>query len=313
MTVWEWETRQEWGAKPPRNRRTDVAPSGVAVHYPGGGKYTGVPHSQCRARMRSWQNMHMARGSNDLEYGLVLCEHLRLMEARIERDRPRVRVGSNGTTDANYRYSSVQLMRGADDPKPTDDEVRGIAEAIAWLRKHGGWGPRITGHRDHTSTACPGNALYGRLDDIRRMVNEIENPTEEDVVKAFRDYTGKPEEPVTIPGDGEWHNIGGLKLQGAPFAAAHEVKELYLRCHPTYSGAGGIVTVRYLRDNDDPTAYLEEELTADNKSLPISRVHMEVGEKALGGRWQMRIQGGIESVQITTRYAKLHALDVDWL
>lgn len=193
----------------------------------------------------------------------------------------------------------------------TDAQIDSTAILTAGLLD--GMGQPIDHVIQHKAWSSTGKPDTRYTDEFWRAKVRKAGTTEEDVVKAFRDYTGKPADPITIPGDGEWHNIGGLKLEGAPFAAGHEVKELYLRCHPTYSGAGGIVTVRYLRDNDDPTAYLEEELTADNKSLPISRVHMEVGERDLGGRWQMRVQGGIESVKITTRYAKLHALDVDWL
>jgi len=174
MTVWTWETRQSWGAVPPRVRRTDVTPQGVAIHWPGPGQFVGKPHSNCQAVLRSWQKFHIARGSNDLEYGLVLCPHLRLMEARIEQDKPTVRVGSNGTASANQQFSSVQLMRALDDPPPTDEEILGLAEAVVWLRKNGGWGPSITGHRDHVSTTCPGTALYSRLGEIRRLVDRLE-------------------------------------------------------------------------------------------------------------------------------------------
>lgn len=181
-----WETRQSWGAAPPKNRRYDVTPAGVVVHYPGGGKYTGKSHADCQARMRMWQRMHMTRGSNDLEYGLVLCEHLRLMEARTERDKPRVRVGSNGTAAANEAHTSIQLMRGSDDPPPTDKEVRALAEAIVWLRAEGGWGPRISGHRDWVPTSCPGEPLYALLQQIREQVDTIEAEADGPVVSLRR-------------------------------------------------------------------------------------------------------------------------------
>jgi hypothetical protein len=174
VTTFQWETREKWGALPPKNRRTDVKPSGTVIHWPGPGSYAGKPHSNCRAVMRAWQKAHMAKGSNDLEYGLVLCTHLRLMEGRIEQDRTNIRVGSNGTLDANYRNSSIQLMRGSGDGPPTDSEVYALAEATVWLRANGGWAPNISGHRDHVSTSCPGFSLYNRLGEIRTLVMNIE-------------------------------------------------------------------------------------------------------------------------------------------
>jgi LysM repeat protein len=96
------------------------------------------------------------------------------MEARIEQDRPKVRVGSNGTAAANYANSSIQLMRGADDPAPTDAEIVALAEAIAWLRKAGGWSPAILPHSHFVATSCPGDALRSRLGEIETLVKRIE-------------------------------------------------------------------------------------------------------------------------------------------
>lgn len=169
----DWETRAQWGAKPPRYRRTDVAPKGIAIHWPGPGSFVGQSHARCREVMRAWQQQHMANNSNDIEYGLILCPHLTLMEGRIEQDRPNVRVGSNGTREANYRFSSIQLMRGSGDGPPTDAEVHALAEAVAWLRKANGWQPIVGGHRDHVPTTCPGDALYRRLPEISRLADQI--------------------------------------------------------------------------------------------------------------------------------------------
>jgi hypothetical protein len=191
MTTFTWETREQWGAADPHNRRYDVTPRGVAIHYPGPGRYTGSSHGTCQARMRAWQRMHMERGSNDLEYGLVLCEHLRLMEARIEQDRPNVRVGSNGTAAANTTHSSIQLMRGTDDPPPTAEELSALGEAVAWLRINGGWGPAVTGHRDHYATACPGDPLYAKLGVVRIVADRVE--------AAMRPDRDDPRPPVPSP------------------------------------------------------------------------------------------------------------------
>lgn len=107
----------------------------------------------------------MERGSNDLEYGSILCPCGILMEGRTEQERPMVRVGSNGTADANRRYTSVQMMLGTQEP-PTDLEITWLGEAVAWLRSKG-WGPAVVGHRDLSPTSCPGDDLYAALPRIR--------------------------------------------------------------------------------------------------------------------------------------------------
>ena len=326
MTL-RWETRQQWGAVPPKNRRYDVKPEGVVVHYPGGGRYTGVPHSDCQARMRMWQRMHMtprpgnSRGSNDIEYGLVLCEHLHLMEGRVEEDKPDVRVGSNGTRDANYRNSSIQLMRGSNDPAPTSAEIDTLAEAIVWLRKHGGWGPKITGHRDHVSTACPGGTLYSKLDIIRRKVKRIEEKGND--VRAYRDWTGKTETVRDFPADG-WLNVPGMgRLEAAPFARADEKHTFYCRFIVDWAEIGDeplMIKWRWVRDggtpkdpsDDDPTGHDSRQVVAGpgTSSLPVRGYHDEVGEKGVGGRWQFKVS---KPVKLSTRYAKLVAREVDWV
>lgn len=161
------ETRQQWGGKPPRNRRYDVTPEGVAIHWPGARTdFRARPHEHHQRFMRQWQEMHMEdQGQNDIGYGSVLCPCGILMMGRTEPDKPLVRVGSNGTADANRRYTSVQMMLGTQEP-PTDLEITWLGEAVAWLRSKG-WGPAVVGHRDLSQTSCPGDALYAALPRIR--------------------------------------------------------------------------------------------------------------------------------------------------
>jgi hypothetical protein len=44
--------------------------------------------------------------------------------------------------------------------KPTDAQLNGLRDAIEWLRKDGGAGTEIKGHKDGYPTQCPGPALY---------------------------------------------------------------------------------------------------------------------------------------------------------
>lgn len=179
------ETRQAWGAKPPKNRRYDVNPRGVAIHYPGvTGTMRGLNHDQHRGLLRQWQAMHMNRGSNDLEYGSLICPCGVWMEGRTEFDNWFVRVGSNGTSAANTTHTSVQLLIGTAD-RITDQEIDWLAEAVAELRRHG-WGPEVKGHRDFYATACPGDSIYNALPEIRRRADrddQEDDVTPEDIEK----------------------------------------------------------------------------------------------------------------------------------
>ena len=168
------ETREQVGLKPPNGRnyvdKRVAATGGVAVHYPGADtNYRGQSHDSHRATMRAWQQMHMARGSRDLEYGSVICPCGIWMEGRTEWNKPLVRVGSNGTSAANSTHTSVQLMIGSRQ-SITQQEKEWIAEAIAWLRSQG-WGGDVSPHSRFYATACPGDSIRAALPEIRRLAD----------------------------------------------------------------------------------------------------------------------------------------------
>lgn len=233
------ETRAQWGARPPKNRRYDVTPKGVAVHYPGSpGSMRGQTHEQCRALLRGWQTMHMNRGSNDLEYGSLICQHGVWMEARTEfrGDLWRVRVGSNGTAAANTTHTSVQLMIGTAD-RITDQEKRWLAEAIAELRRHG-WGPDVKGHRDFYATACPGDSIYRALPDISAMADRW---NEETSVGDYQHHTGKRDIPA-----GTWVTINEVD-------AIRQGPALYVTQFAMETLEARLLRVRFSRNGKDGT------------------------------------------------------------
>jgi len=156
------------------------------------------------------------------------------------------------------------------------------------------------------------DTLYSDAYWRERVANRIDRMEDGVSTPAYRSYSGKTIEPVSVIGDGNWHDIPNTAVKGSPFARPHEEHTLYARTRLVWDGASAIITIRYVRDDGDATAYREYEPTADNTSLPIEMTHFEVGSKGVGGKWQIRIEGGVEEAIFTTRYAKLHAIDVDW-
>lgn len=148
--------RSAWGARYGRGP-TNITPSrgGVTIHYEGGGKLTGQPHSKCAARVRSIENYHV-NGNKwaGIAYTLLVCEHGVVFEGRGLGHR----TAANGTTAGNQNYYAVCALIGDKDPL-TDALLHGLRDAIDYLRAHGA-GKRINGHRDHLSTSCPGSRLY---------------------------------------------------------------------------------------------------------------------------------------------------------
>lgn len=156
-----WSTRADWGARSPRGVRTDIDPVGVAVHWYGGGSFKRANHKDCLALVKAAQNQHMSDpGVNDIMYNLACCWHGYVIEARSTRDRPRVRSGANGTAAANARWYAILALWGKGDGDPDPGLLNALRDGIDWLRDKGGAGSRLSGHRDHVSTECPGDKLY---------------------------------------------------------------------------------------------------------------------------------------------------------
>ncbi|KAL4862343.1 hypothetical protein BDV12DRAFT_203131 [Aspergillus spectabilis] len=154
-----WVSRSEWNAQPARGSYTPITnPKGVKVHYVGP-EYSSRDHSKCPAYMKSIQTMHLnnaAENYMDIAYSLGVCEHGYVFDGRGKGHRS----GANGDTTLNAEHYAVLAFLGkAGLNEPTDDQVLGIQDAIAYLRRAGA-GDDIKGHRDGYSTECPGAALY---------------------------------------------------------------------------------------------------------------------------------------------------------
>lgn len=142
-------SRAEWGARA-GSSSTSITPVGVAVHWEG--PHMGTPeHGSCAGIVRGFQAFHMdTNGWADIAYSAVVCPHGYVFEGR----GPGHRTAANGTNDGNQRFYAVCFMGGEGDTF-TDEAKDGINDAIEWLG-----GGEITGHRDHTETACPGDEIY---------------------------------------------------------------------------------------------------------------------------------------------------------
>lgn len=181
-------TRQQWGAAPYR-RGGNVwsGPNrGVTVHYLGPRVGT-WPHTSCASRVRAIQRFHQGvRGWTDIAYNLLACPHGWLFEGR---GRYRAN-GANGDHSNKSRYS-ICAMVGAGDPIP-EAMLDGITQGVALCRSWGA-GASVDGHRDHQSTACPGDPLYrliraGRFEPGRTTTTDWSDmATKEEIKAAIRE------------------------------------------------------------------------------------------------------------------------------
>jgi hypothetical protein len=111
--------------------------------------------------MRKLQNYYMDKlGWADWAYNYGVCEHGYVFEGR----GLHAQNAANGNTTLNRNHYAVNLFVGSSgSTTPTREQMNAARELIAYLRKNGGAGNEIKGHRDGYATACPGDALYALL------------------------------------------------------------------------------------------------------------------------------------------------------
>lgn len=159
-------TRAQWGARAPGATSTNITPQygGVAVHHVGGTRVAASSHSSCAGQVRGHQNHHMdTNGWDDIAYSHLVCVHGYVFEGRGEG----LRTAANGSTSGNQNWYAVCGLVGGSSSNydtVTSGLVDAFHHAITRLRQQGGAANGVNGHRNLTSTACPGN-LYPLVQD----------------------------------------------------------------------------------------------------------------------------------------------------
>lgn len=161
----DFVTRAQRGAPEPKGEFKYIAGTqGVKIHYEG----TAVPadlagagqHHRCAARVNAIERSHLANtaeGYISIAYSAMVCPHGTVYEGR----GAHAKCGANGNSALNTNHYAVCAMLGDSGlTEPTEAMLNGLVDAIEWLRRDGGAGPEIRGHRDGYATSCPGEPLY---------------------------------------------------------------------------------------------------------------------------------------------------------
>jgi len=168
-------TRGKWGARNPTGSYgwMPPTPKGVKVHYTGGYVDPRLlsDHDRCISAVQGIQRGHMnGNGWIDIGYSFVVCPHRKVFEGRGLGHLP----AANGAGLNSGHYAVLGLVGNSGLTEPNQGMIAGIRDAIAYIRKHGGAGKEIKGHRDGYSTDCPGGPLY------RLVCNGTFEPTNQD-------------------------------------------------------------------------------------------------------------------------------------
>lgn len=153
-------TRKQWGAGPRTATRETHAiglTKGITLHWEGP-RMGWFAHTDCAAKVRGIQRFHKeARGWADIAYNAIVCPHGYVFVGR----GAGIKSAANGNERTNDDWYAVCYLGGDGDPLTYLGKV-GLKRAVRWLRNAGA-GAHVNGHRDHKSTACPGDDIYDWL------------------------------------------------------------------------------------------------------------------------------------------------------
>lgn len=116
------------------------------------------------AMLRGIQASHQANGYVDIAYNMAVDQLGNVYECR------GLDVIGGATYGANTHTRAVVWMGNSDEAPPSSPACQAIADTYRAGLAAGNLtaDATITGHRDWTATACPGDSLYGLLPDIRQ-------------------------------------------------------------------------------------------------------------------------------------------------
>jgi hypothetical protein len=228
-------SRAQWGA----NEKIRDKPS---LHY--GDVHAGFVHHTVNANgytraevpgiLRSIYAYHvLSRGWSDIGYNYLIDRFGRIWEGRYGGvDRAVVGAHTLGFNDDSFAASAIGNYQIT---KPSTAMVQAYAMLFAWkLSLHGvtanstrqyvtsRWFQAINGHRDAAATLCPGQYLYNRIPDIRRMAAADQRGWTGRQLESNLASTPHPDIVVRRARDGELFVVptGGLLHFPAPTTLA---------------------------------------------------------------------------------------------
>ncbi|GGK19535.1 N-acetylmuramoyl-L-alanine amidase [Streptomyces camponoticapitis] len=172
-------TTAEWGARPPNQQIVvlDRVPTYIVVHHtaePGNSEDYSLEHAM--AICRSIQNFHMdGQGWGDSGQQFTNSRGGYILEGR-HQSLDVVRGGTQHVQGANVGGRNSEVIGIENEGLYTQVDVPAalwgsLVQLVAWIAtQYGRPVTDIMGHRDFNSTECPGDVLYGRLQELRDAV-----------------------------------------------------------------------------------------------------------------------------------------------
>lgn len=150
-------SREKWGAKALTKYDQKISPSyrtGIVIHH----SVTGEGKSQADVEkiLRQIDDFHRGKGYGGIGYNVAVDYAGRIYEAR------GLDVMGAHTAKANGRNYGIVYL-GNTDKHLTDAAVDAIKQVVDTMQARSKKKLTVKGHRDHSSTACPGAKLYAHV------------------------------------------------------------------------------------------------------------------------------------------------------
>ncbi|WP_314173190.1 peptidoglycan recognition protein family protein [Streptomyces winkii] len=173
---------EEWGARPASGEIVveDHVPTFIVVHHtadPGNSEDYSLEHA--KQICRDIQDHHMdGNGWSDTGQQFTNSRGGFRLEGR-HKSLSVVRGGTQHVQGANVGGHNSEVIGIENEGLYTDVDVPAalwdsLVQLVAWIASQYGTDlANIKGHRDFNSTECPGNVLYGRLQELRDAVGNV--------------------------------------------------------------------------------------------------------------------------------------------
>lgn len=221
-------SRASWGALTPSCSSSYCSVTHIAIHHSAStSDYASTSLATCKANVKAIQQYHMfTNGWCDIGYNYLVCKHGDLFEGRAGGDDVKgahdsCNCGSMGVCSMGYHHTPYNNA-------VTSATLASLAELGAWKCAQKNINPlgsayyaacgsteaTIYGHRDVSSTACPGDLLYAQLPGLKNSIQAKLNGTGGCPAGEIKDCNGNCA-PASWVGDGICDN-GAYTHNGVP-------------------------------------------------------------------------------------------------
>jgi hypothetical protein len=150
-------SRADWGARPPDSTAPFVSKAGFQLHHFASPRAK-ADHNLCDNDVRNVQAVHMddpTRNWSDIAYNFLVCNHGAAFEGRGWN----VRSGASASSACNGNRLAIVWM-GHSDKDVFDIHAANTIKALEREGNDRGWPSNVVGHRDCSTSACPGDVLH---------------------------------------------------------------------------------------------------------------------------------------------------------